>query len=253
MKATATLLGALLFLSFSSYGEHLFSSYAEHLSVLSEDYTPFQYTDAQGQPAGFGVELVREIFKMAEIEIKDQQIEILPWARSYERTLTKPATSVFMTVRNKQREALFKWVGPLATRTMWLYKLRSRSDIQFTTLEEAKRYSIAAYNQAADTDYLTSLGFEVQIISQQRQLTEMLVKGRMDLMSSNEPTMAARLRDLDLEPEVVEPMMILDDRFAYYLALNINTPDEQVKRLQLALDLFKANGDYQRLHDKYFK
>ena len=43
-----------------------------------------------------------------------------------------------MTVRSGKREGLFKWVGPLAPRKMWLYKLKKRKDINVKTLEDAR-------------------------------------------------------------------------------------------------------------------
>ena len=46
------------------------SSYAQEITVYTEDYKPFQYKDEHGEPAGFGVELVREIFRGTSIGIQ---------------------------------------------------------------------------------------------------------------------------------------------------------------------------------------
>lgn len=223
----------------------------QELNVYTEDYKPFQYRDAGGAPTGFGVELVKEMFAGAEIGIKDGLIQLYPWARAYATVLKEKDTAVFMTVRTQEREPAFKWVGPLAPRKMWLYKLKKRRDIQLQNLEDAKRYKIGGYNQSADTNYMLQLGFNVHIVPTQRHITKMLVKERIELMSSLELTMADRLRDLGLDHTVVEKTILLDDRYEYYLAINPQTADALVNRLQNSLDQIRKNGNYERLWRKY--
>ena len=200
---------------------------------------------------GFGIELVQEIFAEADIKIKEDLIRLYPWPRAYAAVLKEKKSAVFMTVRTQEREPLFKWVGPLAPRKMWLYKLKKRQDIQLHNLEDAKRYKIAGYNQSADTTYMLQLGFKVHIVPAQRHITKMLVKERIELMSSLELTMADRLRDLGLDHAVVEKTILLDDRYEYFLAVNPQTADALVIRLQNALDQIKENGTYARLWRRY--
>ena len=227
------------------------SSPGQELTVYTEDYKPFQYRDAGGALTGFGVELVKDIFADADIGIKEGLIRLYPWARAYATVLKEKNTAVFMTVRTREREPLFKWVGPLAPRKMWLYKLKKRQDIQLHNLEDAKQYKVGGYNQSADTNYMLQLGFNVHIVPAQRHITKMLVKERFELMSSLELTMADRLRDLGLDRSVVEKTILLDDRYEYFLAINPQTADTLVSRLQNSLDKIKKRGDYERLWRRY--
>jgi len=223
----------------------------QELTVYTEDYKPFQYKDAQGVLTGFGVELVKKIFAGADIEIKRNLIRLYPWARAYARVLKEKNTAVFMTVQTRKREPLFKWVGPLAPRVMWLYKLKKRTDIQLNSLADAKRFKVGGYNQSADTLYLLELGFDVHIVPAQPHITKMLVRERIELMPSLELTMAARLSDLGLDQTVVAKTILLDDRYQYYLAINKHTADTLVNRLQKSLDQIRQSGTYQRLWNKY--
>ena len=161
-------IGVLLFLASNSRGQEL--------TVYTEDYKPFQYIDTGGALTGFGVELVKKIFAGAEVDINKDLIRLYPWARAYAKVLQEKNSAVFMTVRTKQREPLFKWVGPLAPRMMWLYKLKKRADIQLNALVDAKRYKIGGYNQSADTNYMLKLGFDVHVVPTQRHITKMLIK-----------------------------------------------------------------------------
>ena len=227
--------------------------HGQEVQVVSEEYVPYQYWDDEHQATGFGIELVSGVFKAAGIPLKGGRIDLLPWQRAYRMALNTDNAAVFMTVRNDQRENLFKWVGPLAPRTMWLYKLSSRKDIQITTLEEAKTYTVGGY-QSAQTDYLIELGFtNLEIVSHERLNIGKLLAGRIDLVPYQEQAIKQRLRDRGLGYDVVEKVVLFDDRFDYYLALNPHIADALVSRLQVALDEIKQNGAYEVLRKKYLE
>ena len=226
-------------------------SYGQEILVLTEDYKPFQYKDEKGQLVGFGLDLITLMFKDAGINMKGGKIYLYPWARAYKVLQEEKNTAVFMTVRSEKRENLFKWVGPLAPRKMWLFKLRKRKDIQVKTLEDAKRYRVGGYKSSADTVYMIELGLKPYLVPHQHLITRMLVKGRFDLMSSLELTMSDRLRDLGLPYDIVEKTILLDGRYDYYLALNKQTSDVIVNRLQASLDKIKKYSTYDQLKNKY--
>jgi len=243
MRKVILWVGVFLFFGTSSHGQEI--------TLYTEDYKPFQYRNAEGALTGFGVELVRQIFRDAGVTIHGGQIRMYPWARAYANVREEKNSAVFMTVRTAKREQLFKWVGPLAPRKMWLYKLKKRTDIQLNRLADSLHYKIGGYNQSADTNYMLELGFNVQIVPTQRHITKMLVKERFDLMSSLELTMADRLRDLGFDQSVVAKTILLDDRYNYYLAVNPQTADVLVSRLQAALDQIRQSGRYEGLWNKY--
>ncbi|OZB34031.1 MAG: hypothetical protein B7X51_02425 [Pseudomonas sp. 34-62-33] len=54
----------------------------------------------------------------------DSQLAV-PWARAYRITQTTPDTAIFpTTIRNSQRQPLFKWVGPIILARDNFYALR---------------------------------------------------------------------------------------------------------------------------------
>jgi polar amino acid transport system substrate-binding protein len=178
-------------------------------------------------------------------------VRIDVWEKDYETLLGTDNAAAFMTVRTTDRETLLKWVGPLAPRDTWLYKLKKRGDIQVKTLDDAKAYKIGGY-QSAQTDYLIALGFpNVDIAPQERMNVARLLSGEVDMVPSLEPMMSQRLKDLGESDDAVEKVILFDDRFDYYLALNPHVSDDVVDRLQAALDAAKADGTYDRLKAKY--
>mgnify|MGYP001550595902 CR=1 FL=1 len=231
----------------------LINTYAQDIVLFSEEHKPFQYFDKGNKVAGFGVDLIKEIFDEAGISIKGDIIDIWPWSRAYHMALYNKNTAVFMTVRIPEREHLFKWVGPLASRSMWLFKLKKREDINLKNLEDVKSYKVAGYRNSADTAYMESLGIKVEVLSSQKLLIEMLLAERVDLVPSLELTMVASLQDKAMALDIVEKAILLDNKYSYFLALNRETDDSIVARLQTALDAIKQRGDYRRLREKYLK
>ncbi len=225
---------------------------AQSINLLTEIYRPYQYEDTQGNPVGFGIDLVMEMFRRGGVAVDGGQAKILPWARAYHILETTPNSATFLTVRNQIREQRFHWVGPLAPRHMDLYKLKSRDDIQIKTIEDVKNYTVGGYNKSASTDYMQELGMtQITIVTDPGQLVKMLILGRLDLIPSLRLQMAMELQDLGKDFSMVENAFPLDHRFQYYLALNKGTPLELVEKLQKSLDSIRADGSYQKLYDHY--
>lgn len=228
------------------------NSVAQDIRLYTEDFKPFQYLDEKGETKGFGVDLVRAIFTEAN-EGMHKDIRLAIWDSAYKTVLKEENTALFMTVRNQKREKLFKWVGPLVPREMWLYKLSERKDIRVNSLEDAKAYIVGGY-KSAQTDYLIELGFSrLDIVLKEALNFKKLLAGRIDLMPSNELMMVTKLKDARLPLNTVEKVIIFDKRYDYYLALNKSISDEKVEKLQKALLRMKENGQYERLLSAYVR
>ena len=177
------------------------AGFSQSMTLYAEDYRPFQYYDEDGLSAGFGIDLVTMIFSRAGVGIEGDDIRIFPWSRIYRQARSNKDSAVFLTTRDAHREDLFKWVGPLAPREMWLYKLRERADIQLDNLEDARQYRIGGVKNGADTNYMLELGFNVIVgPSQGKLLLPLVINGQLDLVPSLEITMIARLNALALIP-----------------------------------------------------
>ena len=224
---------------------------AESIELYSEEYRPYQYRGESGRPEGFGVDLITALFDRAGITIKGGSVKIYPWTRAYRHVLKNKNTGLFMTTRTPQREDFFKWVGPLTDRKVWLYKLRTRSDIKVRSIQDAKQYLVGGYD-AAHTDTLKALLFpKIDITLSEKQNVKKLLAGRVDLIPSLELTVRARLKSLGESYKLIEKVIVLDADHAYYLALNQEVSTKVVQKLQKSLDDLKQNGEYDKLSKPY--
>ena len=131
---------------------------AAELNIATEDYAPFQYVK-DGAIKGFSAEIVQEM--LARTKIKSEII-MYPWARAYLIAQEKPNTIIFSMARSKEREDMFKWIGPIAPREIWLYRLKEREEIKVLDLEELKnkKYHLGMVTDHSTTKLLMEKGFK---------------------------------------------------------------------------------------------
>ena len=112
------------------------SVHAVELKVVTEDFPPFNYKE-RDKITGMSTEVVQEVLKEVGIKTK---IEVYPWVRSYKMALNNKNILIYSIARTKHREKLFKWIGNISPYNVYIYKLKSRDDIKFDSLESAKKY-----------------------------------------------------------------------------------------------------------------
>jgi polar amino acid transport system substrate-binding protein len=229
------------------------SAHGQTIQILTEDYPPYNYME-KGQVTGFSTKIVEQVFLKAGIQGKPK---LYPWARAYEMVLEKENTLIYTITRNSERENLFKWVGPLASRAIFLFNQKKRKDIEINSLEDAKKYIIGVTRDDGFSISLMKKGFEIgkniYPVSKEEQNIEKLFTGRIDLVGNVELYMGYIVKSLGLDFNKLAKVYELPDKNAYYMALNKKTSDTIVNKLQHALDEIKQNGTYQNIADQYLK
>lgn len=112
---------------------------AAPLNVMTEDYPPFNM-QGRGQDCRAVDRGGRRAVQACRVEYK---LTLMPWKRAYEDTLGTPNTALYSTTRTPEREALFKWVGPLVNNN-WVFFSSSTANITVSSLDDAKQYSVGA-------------------------------------------------------------------------------------------------------------
>jgi len=228
--------------------------YAAELEILTEEMPPYNYSDENGEASGFSTEIVRELLKRAGLKAAGGKVRVLPWARAYKMIQEKKNVLLFSMTRSEKREKLFKWVGPIASRTIWFWKLKKRKDIiKVSSLDDAKKYRIGAVRGFASTKYMAELGFNLDLCNSEELNFEKLAVGRFDMLTALELAAAYHMNRQNKSFSHLERVMKLDDRYSYHLALNINISDEIVNRLRKALEDMKNDGTYEKIKHLYLK
>lgn len=218
--------------------------------LLTENFPPYNMAingknfAQEDNIDGIAVDIVREMFKRAGI--KYSLTLRFPWDRIYKLALEKPGYGVFVTARLAERETSSS--GSVRSPGRLGAAGQGDSPITLGSLDEAKKYRIGAYKGDAIAEFLGKNGFEADLALRDQENAQKLVKGQIDLWASGDPAG----RYLAKQEGVTGLKTVL--RFnsdQLYLALNRETPDEVVQKLQAALDGMRKEGFVEDILNSY--
>ena len=219
--------------------------------LLTENFPPFNMAVDDKNFArddgidGISAEIVRAMFKRAGI---NYTLTLrFPWDRLYRLTLDKPNYGLFSTTYTDERKPLFKWVGPLA-KSEWVLLAAPGSTIKVGSLEEAAKYKIGAYKNDAVSQHLESKGLKPDNSLRDQENVAKLMSGKIDLWATTDPVG----RYIAKQEGASGLQVVLRFNSAeLFLALNKETPDEVVERLQKALDELRNEGFVDEITSSY--
>ncbi|AJE13713.1 MULTISPECIES: substrate-binding periplasmic protein [Stutzerimonas] len=221
------------------------------IDLLTENFPPYNMAEdgknfaRDEHISGIAADIVREMFQRAGIEYT--LTLRFPWERIYKMTLDNPDYGIFVTARLPEREALFKWVGPIGPDD-WVLLARADSPITLRSLDEARQYQIGAYKGDAIAEHLEGQGLQPQLALRDQENVKKLIDGKIDLWATGDPAG----RYLARQDGVTGLKRVLRfDSAELYLALNKQVDDQTVQRLQQALDQMRADGTVDAINARY--
>ncbi|WP_256582919.1 ABC transporter substrate-binding protein [Pseudomonas sp. HMWF032] len=220
---------------------------AEPLRLFTEEYPPINFSE-NGKPTGLATEVVEAIMHRSG---QSAPISVVPWARGYQEALQRPNTGLFVTMRTREREQLFKWVGPITRNVTSFYALR-RSFLSISRIEEAREYGeIAVPRDWYSHQRLLAEGFNnLTPVTGPAQVVSMLKRGRVKLMVLDNLSISALLAQGDIQRDEVQ--LLFDFMHSdSYIAFSQQTDDVLVSRWQQELEAMKNDGSFAAIHQKW--
>ncbi len=216
---------------------------------LTEHSMPGIFLDAESKPAGPTVELVKELSRRME---QSGYYYLMPWARAMQRAQQTPRSILFETVRNAEREALFKWVGPVKFYDMYLYGPSDIAGLGLTAAELSQRYIACGYRGASYHAALETMGFDDEknlvLMTRAGDCIQMLKLGRAELTPLNRLRYGERFSAFGVELAPLHPIRNVE----LYLAFSLDFSDEEIQRWQYQLDQMFLDGSVRRLYQQDF-
>ncbi|NRR29458.1 ABC transporter substrate-binding protein [Oxalobacteraceae bacterium] len=218
---------------------------AEPVRLVSSENPPFAYAGAvAGQVHGVSTEMAREAARRASVSAS---VTLLPWPRAYSRAQTDADTCVFPVARLPEREALFRWIGPL-NKNRWVLFARPDFLAPITSVPEARRYRIGGLLQDGPSLFLLGQGVEVDQVATNELNLNKLMAGRIDLWATGflrgkmiaakagagELKVAHTLRDVD-----------------HYMACNPKLPAATLAALEQAVAAMWQDGTMRKISEHY--
>lgn len=237
----------MLFIFYSS------SSNSQSLRIVSEKLPPLQYIEKDGSITGAMVDIVKLLLQRANLEA---DIEILPWARSYQIALERKNTLIFSMLRGENRESEFIWLGKIFAIDSYLVALKGKQSFTVNSIEEAKKYSVGSIRQDLAESYLRKNGFvenkNLYLSADYQVLWHMLFSERTDLAFTNNILWRYEVADSNLDPSQIKVVYKIPDIASdLYIAASKGSDEKIIEQLKTALQEIKSNGQYQQILQKW--
>ncbi len=231
----------------------VFAQSIDDLILMTEQYPPYNL-EVDGKPQGIAVDTLVLMLQNVGSKLTRKNIKVLPWARGYKSVQSQPYTCLFSTTRTKERENLFKWVGPVGINKIVLTAKKERN-IKINSPEDLKKYRIGVISEDVAEQLLAELGiskYDMDRVPQTILNIRKLNVGRIDLWGYGEDVAKWEIKTHGFDPGDYETAYVLKSKELYF-AFNKETSDALIQKLQKALDEVKKRGDYQKILDKYLK
>jgi polar amino acid transport system substrate-binding protein len=214
------------------------SAYAEIYTAYTEQLPPYNFLK-DGKIEGKATELLKKMLKKNG-DALNGQIQFGPWAKGYQSVLNNKNTILYSTARTRDREFLFKWVGPIDILTIGLIAKKSKK-IVIPNSDFLHHYKIAAMYETAAESLLFELGIKpdeldrfTNIYTQMRKLHE----ERIDAVAFSIESMKQFILEAGLNPDEYETVYVLKESELYF-AFNKDTSESQIDSLNKILKTLK--------------
>ena len=221
------------------------------MTLLTESYPPYNMSVndknyARGNDIdGIATDIIREVMKRAGM---DYSMTLrFPWSKVYNLTLEKQNYGVFSAARTPERENLFKWVGPVA-RHNYVIMARNDQNITIRSLKDLKGKKIGSYKDDYVANKLINEGLNVITTLKDNSNAQKLKRGDIDLWATGE---LSGFYGADQVGVSGLKVVYLVDQKDFYLAINKNTSDAIVNKMQSTLDSMRADGTIDAITNQY--
>jgi PAS domain S-box-containing protein len=210
-------------------------------------FPPYADVDAQGQSTGFAVELFTKVAAVMDISatfhpgardiiwrnLKEGKIDVLP-----------------LVSRTPMRESQVEFTRPHTIGYDSFFVRKGSSDLHF--IEEARAMSIIVLRSDAAHEALASRGFTNQlvIVDDLDDGFRLLASGQHDALLAPMLQGNAIIHNFGLDKIVVPGPLLKEYRREYCFAVRKGNTELR-DRLDQGLDIVKANGEYDRIYNKW--
>ena len=217
---------------------------AQQILAVSEESIPFQYS-SHGAIVGAAAELVREMLRRADMP---HELRLFPWARAYAMAQGEPNVMIFSMARTEEREPQFKWVGEVYPAEFRFVKLKSRTDIVITSLDDARKYSIGIINKDITHQFLLKHNFspdKLDLTANNDINFKKVVAGRVDLVLRSKRALDMLcLRDKATCDKLETSYVVDEMKTSLWMAFSNATPDDIVARARASYNKLRADGSW---------
>ncbi len=217
------------------------------LLITTESSFPSSVSNDNGNTVfGQSADKVHEILKRSHIAY---DMRLMSWNRAFELARNDANTCVFATARTKDREAHFKWIGPISKGDWGIFGNRDKLG-RINRLEDIRDANIGGIRGDVFSEYLVEKGYHVVTSSENEISLKNVEIGRLDYWSSDTRNGLNLINRTHLNDKIVL-LLTIQPSNDYFLACNPQINDELIDRMRSKLLEIKADGTDAKIEAKY--
>lgn len=223
---------------------------AEPYRIVTEEWAPYNYQQGD-QLTGMATDIVRAIMTLTGDGF---DITVVPSMRATHALVSRPNTIMYSMFRTPEREALYKWVGPIAEESIYPYQLAGAAT-PVNSIEQLRQApQITTRHAGLIPQMLEAQGFTNldKSATSSQQLYRMLLAGRTGLIiGDTDAGVAYYSAQLGIDPGTLRRVPVALYRSALYIAFSKDSDDAKVAAWATALDQLRASGELARIQQRY--
>ncbi|WP_187808526.1 ABC transporter substrate-binding protein [Aquipseudomonas alcaligenes] len=223
---------------------------AETYQIVTEEWAPYNYNE-QGKIRGMATDIVRAVMHLAG---DDFEIIMLPSMRTVHVLQTRPKTIMYSLFRTPEREALYKWVGPIVEESIHPYQLRSAPQRVTTLAELRQARRITTRIAGLVPNVLQTAGFQNldRSANSSEQLYRMLLAGRTEIIvGDTDAGVRYYSQQLGISAATLQKIPVEIYKSSLYIAFSRDCDDALIARWADALAQLRRTGIMQIIQQRY--
>lgn len=217
---------------------------------ITEQLPPFSYQE-DGKLQGISVDLLEKMLEHMNATLNRSEIKLLPWDQGYQMALQDNNTVIFSTGRIPDREALFKWVGPISSIKVVLFALNEKHT-KINSSGDLRALKIGVVKDSAEGPVVIKAGANPGNLVERNnttQVIDMLRAGTIDAWAYPDLVGVWLADKAGLNASEYEVVYQLTKESPLYYAFNRNTSDSTVQAFQAALNQTKKGKEASGVSD----
>ncbi len=224
---------------------------AADLQLYTEEYPPYNFKK-DGKLQGIAIDMMELILEEAGTGLTKSDIQLVPWSRGYALVQRDANVCLFSMTRSKERENMFKWVGPVAKTTIVLYALKD-SGIKISSEADIPKYTTTVVKDDIGQQLVgkaVSDESKIDVSANNIACVRKLYNKRVNLWAyeSNVGKWVAKSNNFDTSK--LEPVYTLSEAELHF-AFSKKTDDATIQKFQQAYDKLKKSGKFDAIMKAY--
>lgn len=224
----------------------------EALHWYSEEYPPYNFAGQDGVPSGMAVDILIAAFAKIGVSTTREDIEIVPWNRSYKFIQRRPGTALFSMTYTPERRKLMKFVGPSVPSNISVVALKANR-ITVREVSDLGELKIGVVRDDIGDQLIRKLALSDGVMTRKnslKQLLYLLETGRVDAVAYAVDVFYHSVKKANHDVDVFEEVFVLKEGQLGY-AFHKSTAPETLAPLQQAIDELRDEGAIDKIIAKY--